>query len=286
MVHLGGDEDMSDPTRSVHRIQALCRFIEANATEPLTLAELGSRAHMSPAHLQRVFKRITGLTPRQYAEACRLGRFKSRLKENHTVTAAIYQAGYGSSSRLYERVDEHLGMTPATYRNGGRTTQIGYTLTASPLGRLLVAGTERGICAVRLGDSDAELEEGLRSEFPAAQLSRDEALREWTAEIVKHLRGQQPHLDLPVDVQATAFQWRVWQELCAIPYGSTRTYAEIAQRIGQPKAVRAVGRACATNPVAVVVPCHRAVRTDGGLGGYRWGLKRKEKLLKKEREQH
>jgi AraC family transcriptional regulator of adaptative response/methylated-DNA-[protein]-cysteine methyltransferase len=278
---------MGEPNGTVHRIHALCRFIEANAAEPLTLANLGRRAHMSPAHLQRVFKRITGVTPRQYAEACRLGRFKAQLKEkeNDTVTAAIYQAGYGSNSRLYERVDDHLGMTPATYRDGGRTTQIGYTLTASPLGRLLVAGTERGICAVRLGDSDAKLEEGLRAEFPAAQLSRDEALREWTQAIVNHLRGQQPHLDLPLDVQATAFQWRVWQELCAIPYGSTRTYAEIAQRIGQPKAVRAVGRACATNPVAVVVPCHRAVRTDGGLGGYRWGLKRKEKLLTKEREQ-
>lgn len=274
---------MADRTRAnVRRVHSLCRFIEAHADEPVTLAALGARAKMSPAYLQRVFKDITGLTPRQYAEACRLGRFKSRLRENHTVTTAIFEAGYGSSSRLYERVDQHLGMTPATYRNGGRAASIGYTLTDSPLGRLLVAGTERGICAVRLGDGDAELEQGLHEEFSAAAVSRDERLQEWTRAIVEHLRGRQPHLDLPLDVQATAFQWRVWQELCAIPYGSTRTYAEIAQRIGQPKATRAVGRACATNPVAIVVPCHRAVRTDGGLGGYRWGLKRKDKLLQKE----
>lgn len=277
---------MSGPTTTnVRRVHALCRFIEAHADEPVTLAALGARAKMSPAHLQRVFKDITGLTPRQYAEACRLRRFKHRLKENQPVTTAIFEAGYGSSSRLYERAAAQLGMTPTAYRDGGRAARIGYTLADSPLGRLLVAGTERGICAVRLGDRDAELETGLHAEFPAAEVSKDERLCEWARAIVEHLRGRQPHLDLPLDVQATAFQWRVWQELCAIPYGRTRTYAEIAQRIGQPKAVRAVGRACATNPVAVVVPCHRAVRTDGGLGGYRWGLKRKEKLLKKEAEQ-
>lgn len=268
----------------VPRVQALCRYIEANPESAMSLADLGARTHMSPAHLQRVFKQITGLTPRQYAAACRLGRFKARLKEKRSVTMAIYDAGYGSSSRLYEQVDDHLGMTPGTYRRGGEQTEIRYTLTDSPLGRLLVAGTERGICAVRLGDSDGVLEAGLRQEFPAAALTADRNLRTWAKAIVEHLRGQQPHLDLPLDVRATAFQWRVWQELRAIPRGETRSYAEIARRIGQPKAVRAVGRACATNPVAIVIPCHRAVRSDGGLGGYRWGLKRKKKLLKRESE--
>lgn len=269
----------------VGRVHKVCRYIEANLEEPLTLAVLGTHAGLSPAHLQRVFKHVTGLTPRQYADACRLGRLKSRLKESSTVTTAMVEAGYGSSSRLYERASTHLGMTPGTYRRGGPAVTIHYTLTDCPLGRLLVAATERGICGVSLGDVDAGLEAFLAAEYPAATRQRnDDRLQPWAEAIVRHLSGRQPHLDLPLDVRATAFQWRVWQELCKVPYGETRTYREIAAAIEQPTAVRAVARACATNPVAVVVPCHRIVRSDGDLAGYRWGLDRKAAMLKQERE--
>ncbi len=274
----------SGKQREVELIQHVCRYIEANLEGPLTLESLGQRAHLSPAHLQRVFKRITGLTPRQYADACRMGRVKSRLRERHTVMESMLDAGFGSTSRLYERAASQMGMTPAEYRNGGVRTRIRWTVTACPLGRLLLAATDRGVCAVKLGDEDKELEAILTSEYRAAELERDDAgLREWADAIIRHLEGSQPHLDLPLDVQATAFQWRVWQELQAIPYGSTRTYSEVARRIRKPRAVRAVANACANNPVALVVPCHRVIRTDGDLGGYRWGLDRKQKLLEKEK---
>ena len=267
----------------VETVRAACRFIETNLEGPLTLAVLGAQVGLSPAHLQRIFKRVTGISPRQYADACRLGRLKTRLKSRRTVTMAMLEAGYNSSSRLYERAAEQLGMTPATYRRGGRGMQIHYTLTDSPLGRLLLAATERGVCAVCIGDEDAVLEENLAAEYPAAEVTRDDAaLRTLLAELLQHLAGTRPHLELPLDVQATAFQWRVWRELQAIPYGETRTYQQVAAAVGQPTAVRAVARACATNPVAVVIPCHRVVRTDGGLGGYRWGLARKQQLLEQE----
>jgi AraC family transcriptional regulator of adaptative response/methylated-DNA-[protein]-cysteine methyltransferase len=274
--------DAADP--HLETVRSACRYIEANLEEPLTLAVLGEQVGLSPAHLQRVFKRVTGISPRQYADACRLGRLKTRLKTRRTVTMAMLEAGYGSSSRLYERAGDQLGMTPATYRRGARGMQIRYTLVDSPLGRLLLAGTERGVCAVCIGDVDRTLEGDLRAEYPEAQVERDdEALRPLALEMLEHLSGERPHLELPIDVQATAFQWRVWQELQAIPYGETRTYQEVARAVGQPSAVRAVARACATNPVAVVIPCHRVVRTDGGLGGYRWGLARKQALLEQER---
>jgi AraC family transcriptional regulator of adaptative response/methylated-DNA-[protein]-cysteine methyltransferase len=268
----------------VEVVRGTCRFIEANLESPLTLADLGAAAGLSPCHLQRIFKRITGITPRQYVDACRLGRLKARLKERRTVTMALYEAGYGSSSRLYERASSQLGMTPAAYRRGGRAAQIRYTLLVCPLGRLLLAATPRGICAVYLGDADAGLEARLRREYPEAEVRRDDAgLNPWSDELLRHLDGRQPHLDLPLDVQATAFQWRVWQALRAIPYGSTRSYCEIARAIGQPAAARAVARACATNPVAILIPCHRVVREDGGLGGYYWGLERKQALLDQEK---
>jgi AraC family transcriptional regulator of adaptative response/methylated-DNA-[protein]-cysteine methyltransferase len=273
------------PGPHVEVVRAVCRYIEANLEEPLTLNVLGEQAGLSPCHLQRIFKRITGITPRQYADACRLGRLKVRLKEGPNVTAALYEAGYGSSSRLYERAAAQLGMTPATYRRGGRSMHIRYTLADCPLGRLLLAGTERGVSAVYLGDDDTRLEAALGREYPAARVERDDGgLRPWVAELLEHLRGARPHLDLPLDVQATAFQWRVWQELRKIPYGSTSTYQEVARALGQPTAARAVARACATNPVSVVIPCHRVVRGDGGLGGYRWGLERKQQLLDREKE--
>jgi AraC family transcriptional regulator of adaptative response/methylated-DNA-[protein]-cysteine methyltransferase len=275
----------ADDDPKVRLAREACRLIEANLEEPLSLADLSGRLALSPAYLQRLFKQVTGITPRQYADACRLGRLKSRLRQRRTVTMALYEAGYGSSSRLYERAADQLGMTPGTYQRGGRGMCIGYTLAASPLGRLLLAATERGVCAVCLGEKDGPLETALKAEYPAAEVRRDDAaLAPWLGELLEHLRGQRPHLRLPVDVQATAFQWRVWQELLKIPYGSTRTYTEIARAVGRPSAVRAVARACATNPVAVVIPCHRVVREDGSLAGYRWGVERKQKLLDRERD--
>lgn len=269
----------------VQIVEEVCRLIDAHLDEPLTLADLGGAVEVSPAHLQRVFKRLMGISPREYLAQRRLDRLKQRLREDSTVTEAVYEAGYSSPSRVYERAADQLGMTPATYRNGGRLAAIRYTLTDCPLGRLLLAGTDKGVSAVYLGDEDALLEAELRREFPAAALARDdEGLSHWAELVRLHLEGEQPHLDLPLDVRATAFQRRVWQELQRIPRGQTRTYLEVAEALGQPTAARAVARACATNPVSVVVPCHRVVRGDGGLGGYRWGLGRKQKLLDKEKE--
>lgn len=268
----------------VEIIGRVCQYIEANLERPLTLATLSEAVSMSPYHLQRVFKRIMGITPRQYTEACRLSCLKAQLKEGQAVTTAIYETGYGSSSRLYEKASSQLGMTPATYRRGGKGMHISYTIVDCPLGRLLVATTERGLCAVSLSDSDAELITTLVSEYPAAECYRDDvALCASINNLINHLKGEQIQLNLPLDLQATAFQKRVWEELQAIPYGSTRSYSEIAQAIDQPKAVRAVARACATNPVSLVIPCHRVIREDGSLGGYRWGIERKQALLAGER---
>ena len=264
-------------------VQHACHYIDTHLEGPLTLEALGKEVSVSPYHLQRIFKRIMGITPRQYAQAYRLGQLKQQLKEGETVTTALYNTGYGSSSRLYEQAPAQLGMTPAAYRQGGKSMHIGYAIVDCPLGRLLIAATEKGICAVSLGDSDAVLETALHSEYPAAEIQRDGVeLSQWVSTLLNHLNGQQPQLDLPIDVQATAFQWRVWQALRAIPYGSTRSYSQVAQALGDPKATRAVARACASNPVAIVVPCHRVVREDGKLGGYRWGLERKQRLLAQE----
>jgi len=210
-------------------------------------------------------------------------RLKSRLRKGDDVTTALYDAGFGSSSRLYERAPSQLGMTPATYRKGGAGMRIAYTIVSSPLGRLLVGATERGISALYLGETESHLEAALKKEYPRAEILRDRnGLEGWVGKILAHLRGREPQLDLPTDVQATAFQRRVWEELRRIPYGTTRTYSEVARAIGRPKAIRAVARACATNPVSVVVPCHRVVREDGNLAGYRWGLNRKQALIEHE----
>lgn len=260
-----------------------CGLIEQRAETPLTLAKLGQQLHVSPYHLERTFKRFLGITPREYADALRLERLKSSLREDRDVTTALYEAGYGSSRSLYECAPDHLGMTPATYRRGGRGMEIAYTTVHSPLGRLLVARTERGICAVSLGDSDNTLAEELQAEYPEATIHRDNArLGLWVTALVAHLCGSRPELDVPLDVRATAFQWRVWQELRRIPYGETRSYSQIAKALGQPKAVRAVANACAANPAALVIPCHRVVRDTGDSGGYRWGAERKQALLSRE----
>lgn len=263
--------------------QQVCRIIEENQGEPITLAKLSGHIGVSPFHLQRTFKSIMGISPRRYAEAYRVNRFKQGMRKGEAITSAIYDAGFGSSSRLYESASAQLGMTPATYGKGGRGAVINYATVASPLGRLLVAATDKGVCAVMLGDSDAALEADLLKEFPAAEIRHDEKpLRASLAAIVEHLKNKSPRLDLPLDIQATAFQRQVWEQLRAIPYGQTHSYSEVAKAIGQQKAVRAVARACATNPVALVIPCHRVIREDKSLGGYRWGLERKKKLLETE----
>ena len=261
----------------------MCRYITDHLDEPLTLARLGREAGAAPHHLQRTFKHLMGISPRAYADALRLGVFRRRVKKGAAVIDATFEAGYGSTSRLYERAASQLGMTPAAFRRGGAGARIVYTIADSPLGRLLVAATERGVALVSLGAADRALERVLHEEYPAAEKSADDAsLGGLVRKIVAHLAGREPHLDLPVDVRATAFQWRVWQELRAIPRGETRSYAEVARAIGRPTAARAVARACATNPVALVVPCHRVVPQAGGTGGYRWGSERKARLLEAE----
>ena len=277
------EQDGSPSVQAAWVAQA-CRLIEAAADQPPSLTELADQLGLSPHHVQRVFKRVMGISPRQYGEAYRLGRVKASLKQEDTVSMAMYEAGYGSSSRFYENGASRLGMAPTIYRRGGAGMQIHYTLVASPLGRLMVAATERGVCFVSLGDADETLEAALRGDYHAAELVRDdEGLGETVQAILAYIAGIRPRLNLPLDIQGTAFQWRVWEALRAIPYGETRTYAQLAEAIDEPKAARAVGHACATNPVSLVIPCHRAVRTDGSLGGYRWGLSRKEALLAQEK---
>ncbi|MBM4349994.1 MAG: bifunctional DNA-binding transcriptional regulator/O6-methylguanine-DNA methyltransferase Ada [Deltaproteobacteria bacterium] len=270
----------------VNLIQRLCRYIENydSLEEPLTLAVMGKHVQVSPYHLQRIFKRNMGITPKQYAEACRVSRLKGLFKNGKDVTSALYEAGYGSSSRLYEGASIRLGMTPGTYLRGGKGMRIRYTIINSPLGRLLVAATNKGISAVSIGKCDAALEGALFDEYPAAEISRDETgLGEYVNALLKYVDGKQPNLNLPLDIRVTAFQWRVYETLRAIPYGETRSYTEIAETIGHPKAVRAVAQACASNPTALIVPCHRVVRKNGHPGGYRWGTQTKRTLLAKEK---
>jgi AraC family transcriptional regulator of adaptative response/methylated-DNA-[protein]-cysteine methyltransferase len=265
-------------------IAEVCDFIQKNLDEPLPLAKLGRAAGMSAAHLQRVFKRVVGVSPRQYADACRLDRLKGQLKKGRTVTTAMIRAGYGSASRLYEKAAGQLGMTPGEYRRGGSSLAIRFATAKCELGRVLLAATDRGVCAVFLADTDSELKSALDEEFPEAEIQRDGAgLDTWLTALVEHIAGERPHLDLPLDVQATAFQRRVWEELRRIPYGETRSYSEVAKALGAPKSVRAVARACATNPASLVIPCHRVVGSDGKLTGYRWGVHRKKDLLEREK---
>ena len=264
-------------------IKSVCRYIEEHLDERITLTNLAAHAGLSRFHLQRKFKAALGLSPREYADACRARLLKRHLRGAPSVTAAIYDAGYGSSSRVYERAGA-LGMTPAVYRKGGQDARIDFVTTASPLGRMLVAATERGVCAIQFGDSDESLEAALHREFPAARIRRNRAtLRRWKDAVLHHLRGPEVPLELPLDIRATAFQRRVWDHLRAIPAGSTESYSQVAAALGAPKAARAVARACATNPVAIAIPCHRVVREDGHPGGYRWGVDRKQALLAHEK---
>lgn len=257
----------------------ICRFLEASDGIP-TLKELGERFHLSPYHLQRTFKRIVGVSPRQYADVYRQGRLKAFLKAEPTVTAAIYAAGYNTSSSVYEDAHHILGTTPIHYRNGGEDLTVKYVITTCSLGYLLIAATEQGICKVSLGDSIEALRDELGDEFPRADLIYDEDdLGAWSSAIITYMDGGSTVLDLPLDIQATGFQRKVWEALRDIPYGSTCSYQDIADHIGQPTATRAVAQAISHNPVALVIPCHRVIRADGQVSGYRWGVERKEALL-------
>jgi AraC family transcriptional regulator of adaptative response/methylated-DNA-[protein]-cysteine methyltransferase len=266
-------------------VLAVCRTLDACEQRIPTLTELSERVGLSPHHLQRTFKRLVGVTPRQYADARRADRLRARLRKGQGIASSLYAAGYGSSSRLYEKASSQLGMSPGSYRRGGRGEEIRYVVARSPLGRLLVAGTPRGICQVRMGRTALELTQDLKREFPDAAVRRDEGhLGPWVRALVDYLRGELPWPALPVDVRATAFQRRVWEALRSIPPGETCTYEEVARRVGRPRAARAVARACAQNPTALAIPCHRVVRKDGKVTGYRWGADRRRALLALERE--
>ena len=271
--------------RQLEMVKAVCRYIEQHLEEPLTLGKLAAAFHRSPFHLQRTFKSALGVTPRAYADSCRLTSLKRNLQAGHNVTRAMYAAGYSSSSRLYERTASQLGMTPDKYRRGAIAASIRYTCADSPLGRMLVAATDKGVCAIQFAASDAELQEGLKREFPFAARKRDDAaMQDWTNALLRKMKGQKLNSSLPLDIRATAFQRQVWAYLQSIPFGATQSYSQVAKGIGQPAACRAVARACATNPVAVAIPCHRVVRENGEMGGYRWGAERKQALLALERK--
>ncbi len=266
-------------------VRAICRYIERHMEDRLTLSLLSKEFRRSPFHLQRTFKSVLGVSPKAYLDACRLRQVKQNLQAGHSVTTSLYAAGYGSSSRLYERTAAELGMTPEKYRRGAVATVVRYTLANSPLGRMMIAATDKGICAIQFADSDVELQQGLMREFPFATRRRDDAaMSEWRENLIRLIQGRATNPSLPLDIRATAFQRQVWEALQKIPRGETRSYSAVAKKIGRPKATRAVARACATNPVAVAIPCHRVVREDGGLGGYRWGIERKEQLLELEKE--
>ncbi|MEH2415590.1 bifunctional DNA-binding transcriptional regulator/O6-methylguanine-DNA methyltransferase Ada [Nostoc sp.] len=276
-------ETVPNPAKA--KVLAACRYIEAQSDRIPTLAELSSQVGMSPSYLQKVFKQIIGVSPFQYADALRSQRLKQRLQSGEEIAHAVYDTGYGSSSRLYEKAPKQLGMTPKTYQQAGKRISIVYAIAPCPLGYLLVATTEKGICAVKLGDEADKLEHIFNQEFNQADIVRDDHThKEWIQAILNFIAGDETHLDLPLDIRGTAFQKQVWEALQKIPYGQTRTYADIARNIAKPQAVRAVGNACGANPIALIVPCHRVLRTDGSLGGYHWGIERKQKLLVQESE--
>ena len=264
-------------------VERVREYIDLHADEPLPLVRLAGEAGVSPAHLQRTFTRVVGLSPKQYQEQRRVGALKSALREGRTVSSATYEAGFATGRRVYETADDALGMTPGAYRRRGAGVTVHYTVVPVSLGMLLVAVTERGICGVSLGDAEEPLVAALRAELPGAELVRATDARDRLVDsVVAHVEGTTSGDELPLDVRATAFQWQVWRALQRIPEGATRTYQEIARELGHPSAARAVARACASNRVAILIPCHRVVRGDGGLGGYRWGVARKAALLARE----
>lgn len=269
-------------------LDALRRYLDARPGENVPLAGLARRAGMSPYTLQRRFKAHFGVTPKEYQEAHRLKVLKRELRTAPSVTDAIYGAGYGSGSRVYERVDTRLGMTPAQYRARGAGVAISYAAGDSPLGRILIGATDRGICFLQFGDDDASLADALAREYPAATLApmpdaRRAEFESWMRALSDYLAGEAARIALPLDPHGTAFQLKVWKALQEIPYGEVASYGEVARRIGAPRATRAVASACARNAIALAIPCHRVIRGDGALGGYRWGEARKRTLIDRER---
>jgi AraC family transcriptional regulator of adaptative response/methylated-DNA-[protein]-cysteine methyltransferase len=275
--------DAAPWSERLQRIERICRHIEATLDERQSLRSLAAVAGLSPSHFQRAFLRATGVSPAAYADAKRMERFKGHLRRKDGVTMAMSEVGYGSSSRLYERAPRALGVTPGAYRAGGAGATITYAIAASAVGFVLVGVTDRGLCSVKVGTSEGVLRSAFRNEFPAATVRRDQdAVGRWLRGVLAEIDGRTPKHSLPLDIRATAFQRKVWEELCRIPRGETRTYAEVARRIGRPRAARAVGRACATNPVAIVVPCHRVIGASGELTGYAYGVSVKRSLLERE----
>ena len=277
-------------TRSSPRTELIgrvCKYIETHLDQKLSLSTLSTDAGISPYHLQRTFKRVLGISPRVYVEARRLEKVKGSLRKGQTVTNALYNAGFTSKARLYEKGSNHFGMRPGTFRRGGDGEQIHYSTFNSPIGRILIGFTPRGLCALYMGNSDSEVEKLLVNDFPMANCYRNfGAMQPWTEEFMKYFSGESSSLDLPLDIRATAFQRKVWDRIQSIPYGETKSYSSLAKEIGQPTATRAVARACATNPVALVIPCHRVIGKNGSLTGYGWGMKRKQALLALEQKRN
>jgi AraC family transcriptional regulator of adaptative response/methylated-DNA-[protein]-cysteine methyltransferase len=262
------------------RIDQARRYLDEHYDESLTLRHLAGAIGLSPTYLQRTFKTIVGLSPKEYLDRRRMEHFKTSLKRGDTVTNATYEAGFSSSSRVYARANSDLGMTPSVFQSGGTGMTLRFTTAPTLIGRMLVAVTERGIATVRLGDTDASLVASLQQDYPKAMLRRDaHGLKTYVSGMLQSLTENAHVYRLPLDLYGTAFQRRVWKALQRIPRGTTRSYREVARAIGRPRAARAVARACATNPIAVTIPCHRVIREDGHLGGYRWGLARKKRLL-------
>ena len=262
-------------------VKDVCDYLKENSASRITLRRLGERFGLSPFHLQRVFTEMMGMSPRRYLEECRLTDLRTRLARGDAVVNALRGTGYSAQSWLYEDSTRRLGMTPGTYRNGGSGTLIAYATGDSSLGRLLVAATSHGICAVKVGPNDSELVRALQTEFPRARVEKASRARRYLAALNDHLNGQERRL--PIDISGTEFQMRVWTALRHIPLGETRSYGEVARMMGEPRAIRAVANACASNPVPLIIPCHRVIRKDGSLGGYALGVSRKRTLLRKER---
>lgn len=271
------------------QVEAICRHLEAHADEAISLADLSTLVGLSPFHLQRSFKAITGVSPKVYQANARFARLKTELREGPSVTDAIYAAGFGSASRVYEKVDTQLGMNPQQYRRGGAGVAISYAFAETPVGLLMMGATDRGICFIQFADTREALEAMLAAEYPAATRTPmteppSDQFQAWMQALTGHLAGRLPHLDLPTDVRGTAFQLKVWRYLQAIPYGAVQSYSEVADAIGQPSAVRAVATACAKNIAGILIPCHRVIRQNGELGGYRWGKARKRTIIDRERQ--